>query len=152
MQMSARTVVLAATTLALLLPGEATRAADPPKPKKPGLTLRATPRFAFSPAMIFLTAELQGGDDVEDLYCPEVEWEWSDGGKSVQESDCPPFEAGVTKIQRRFTAEHEFRRSGNYLVVVRLRHSGKTLAKSDVSVQVRPGLTEQPARDPGVGN
>lgn len=149
--MRARTVVLAATALTLLGTGALTREADPPKAKKPQLTLRATPRFAFSPAMIFLTAELQGGDDVEELYCPEVEWEWSDGGKSVQEGDCPPFEAGVSKIQRRFTAEHEFRRSGNYTVVVRLRRTGKTLAKADVGVQVRPGLAEQPdRRDPGV--
>ena len=148
-----RVLLLTACALALLGAGEATRAADPPKPKKPGLVLRATPRFAFSPAMIFLTAELQGGDDVEELYCPEVEWEWGDGGKSVQEGDCPPFEAGVSKIQRRFTTEHEFRRTGNYTVVVRLRRTGKTLAKTDVSVQVRPGLTEQPdRRDPGAGS
>ena len=66
-----------------------------------------------------------GGDDVEEYYCPELEWDWDDGGKSVQESDCPPFEAGVTKIERRFTAEHEYRKAGVYNVKVTMR-SGPT--------------------------
>jgi hypothetical protein len=145
MQIRRRTVLLATVVLALGA-GAAGRAASPPKPKKPSLTLRATPRFAFSPAMIFLTAELVGGDDVESFYCPEVEWEWGDGGKSVQEGDCPPFEAGVSKLQRRFTAEHEYKRSGNYIATVRLLRTGKSLAKADVAIQVRPGLGERPDR------
>ena len=53
------------------------------KPKKPRLDLRATPRMAFSPVNVFLTAELTGGDDVEDYHCPELEWDWDDGGKST---------------------------------------------------------------------
>src|SRR6267142_524425 len=89
-------------------------AADEPKPKKPKLDLRATPRMAFSPVNILLTAELTGGDDVEEFYCPELEWEWDDGGKSVHEADCPEYEAGKTKIERRFTEEHEYGKAGNY--------------------------------------
>jgi fermentation-respiration switch protein FrsA (DUF1100 family) len=47
--------------------------------------------------------------------------------------------------------------SGQRIVAFLRRHleppEDKTLAKSDVTVQVRPGLTEQPdRRDPGVGN
>ena len=26
-----------------------------------------------------------GGDDVEEFHCPEIEWDWDDGGKSVAE-------------------------------------------------------------------
>ena len=66
------------------------------KDKRPSLSLRAMPRFAFSPVNVLFVAELQGGDDIEDYYCPEVEWEWDDGGKSVKEADCPPFVAGET--------------------------------------------------------
>jgi hypothetical protein len=112
------------------------------KPKKPHLDLRATPRTGFSPVTVFLTAELTGGDDVEEMHCPEVEWDWGDGGKSTHEGDCDPFEAG-TKIQRRFTAEHEYGRSGIYNISVSLRRVGKTLAKNSVRVTVRPGLTER---------
>ena len=116
------------------------------KPKKPSLELRAVPRMAFSPVTIMFTAELKGGDDVEQYYCPELEWEWDDGGKSVQEADCPPFEPGVSKIPRRFTAEHLFKYSGGYRVSVRLRKADKLVAKSEVTVTVRQGLGETERR------
>lgn len=129
-------VLVAATTVG---------ATDKAKPRKPQLDLRATPRMAFSPATILLTAELVGGDDVEEYYCPEVEWNWDDGGKSVHEADCPPFEAG-TKIERRYTAEHEYVRAGVYSISVSLRRAGRTLAKNTVRVTVRPGLGD-PTRE-----
>jgi hypothetical protein len=112
------------------------------KPKKPRLDLRVTPRMAFSPVTVLVVAELQGGDDVEEFYCPEIEWEWDDGGKSVNEGDCPPFEAG-TKIERRFTAEHDFRRAGVYNVKVTLRRAGRSIAANSVRVTVRPGLGDR---------
>ena len=70
-------------------PADAAEPADAPKLKKPKLDLRATPRMAFSPVNVLLVAELTGGDDVEEYYCPELEWDWDDGGKSVHEADCP---------------------------------------------------------------
>lgn len=117
--------------------------ADGAKPKKPRLDLRATPRMSFSPAHILLTAELMGGEDIEDLHCPELEWEWDDGGKSVQEADCKPFEPGVTRIERRFTAEHDYRNAGIYTVKVTMRKVGKPISVSTVRITVRPGLGDQ---------
>ena len=105
------------------------------------------PRMAFSPVTVFLTAELSGGDDVEELYCPEIEWDWDDGGKSQQESDCAPFEAGVTKIERRFTAEHEYRKAGVYNIKATLRRAKRNLAVQTVKLTVRPGLGD-PSHDP----
>jgi hypothetical protein len=116
------------------------------KLKKPRLDVRATPRMAFSPVNVFLVAELQGGDDVEEYYCPEIEWEWDDGGKSIQEGDCPPFTPGTTKIDRRFTAEHEYRRSGIYNIKVTMRRANRSLAVSSVRVTVRPGLGDRTDR------
>jgi len=113
------------------------------KGKKPRLDLRATPRFSFSPAQLLFTGELVGGDDVEDLYCPELEWYWDDGGKSVKESDCPPFEAGVTKIDRRYTAHHEFVQAGIYTVQLTLRHTNRVIARQTLTVTVRPGLGDR---------
>ena len=113
------------------------------KPKKPRLDLRATPRMAFSPVNVFFTAELTGGDDVEEYYCPELEWEWDDGGKSTQEADCSPFEAGKTKIERRFTSDHEYRRAGVYNVKVTMRRTSKSIAVASVRVTVRPGLGDR---------
>src|SRR3954469_24269593 len=114
--------------------------AEETKPKKPKLDLRATPRMAFSPVNILLTAELTGGDDVEDYYCPELEWDWDDGGKSVHEADCPEYEAGKSKIERRFTAEHAYDKAGLYNVKLTMRHANKTLAETTIKITVRPGL------------
>jgi len=113
------------------------------KLKKPRLDVRATPRMAFSPVNVFLVAELQGGDDVEEYYCPEIEWEWDDGGKSVQEGDCPPFTPGTTKIDRRFTAEHEYRRAGVFTIKITMRRASHSFAASNVRVTVRPGLGDR---------
>jgi hypothetical protein len=129
------TFVLAVALAAPLL-------ADGDKPRKPRLELRASPRMGFSPLHVLLTAELTGGDDVEELHCPEVEWEWDDGGKSVHEADCTPFEPGTTHIQRRFTAEHDYRRAGAYRVKATMRRAGRTLASANVTVTVRAGLAD----------
>jgi hypothetical protein len=117
------------------------------KGKRPGLELRGTPRFAFSPANIMLTAELKGGDDVEELYCPEIEWEFGDGDKSVQEADCDPW-TPETKLERRFTVRHVYKFAGAYLVRVTLRKSGKNLMTQTYQMSVRAGLGD-PNEDPG---
>ncbi len=125
------------------------RAAEEPKKlKKPELELRASPRYAFSPADVMFTAELKGGDDVEEFYCPELEWEWGDGGKSVQESDCEPWTA-ATKIERRFTSHHTYARAGLYYVRVRLRKSGKGIAAQSVQLTIRAGVGD-PSNDPSI--
>jgi hypothetical protein len=117
------------------------------KGKRPGLEIRATPRFAFSPANVMLTAELKGGDDVEELYCPEIEWEFGDGDKSVQEADCEPW-TDETKLERRFTVRHVFKRAGAYLVRVTLRKSGRNIMTQTMQYNVRAGLGD-PNADPG---
>ena len=120
---------------ALLVAGGGTKAS------RPRLELRAFPRVAFSPALVTATAELRGGDDVEDFYCPEVEWVWSDGSRSVHGEDCPPFEEGVT-LERRFSAEHAFRRAGTYTVKVIMRRGSRVLSVAHTSVNVRAGVAD----------
>jgi hypothetical protein len=130
-----RLVVLA---LGLCLVGVAAWAKEG-KPKKPRLELRAAPRMATSPASIFFTAELKEGADLEEFYCPELEWDWADGAKSTHEADCPPFQPG-TAIERRFTAEHLFAHEGNYEVKVTMLHADHVLATTHVQVTVHPGI------------
>jgi PKD repeat protein len=134
---------------ALAVPTIGSAAANEAKPKKPKLDLRATPRMAFSPVNVLLTAELTGGDDVEEYYCPELEWDWDDGGKSVHEADCPEYEAGKTKIERRFTEEHEYGKAGTYNVKVTMRRANRTLAQTTVKITVRPGLGDRSMDAPG---
>jgi hypothetical protein len=141
-------VVFAALSLLAAAPFPAAAGEEKlPKGKKPALELRPSPRFAFSPANIFFTAELKGGDDVEELYCPEIEWEWGDGGKSVQEADCDPW-TETSHIERRFTSNHTFQFAGLYRVKVTLRRSGKDILSQTVQITIRAGLGDQ-SPDPG---
>ena len=122
----------------VILAALATSGISAEKPKKPRFDLRAAPRMAFSPVNVLLTAELTGGEEVEQYYCPELEWDWDDGGKSVQESDCPPLEPGVA-FERRYTAQHAYRQAGNYNVKLTLRKANRTIAVASATVSVRPG-------------
>jgi hypothetical protein len=139
-----RAVALAA---ALAMSGIlAAGAADAPKGKKPKLDLRANPRMAFSPVNVFFTAEFMGGDDLEEYHCPEIEWDWDDGGKSVQESDCSPWQEGM-KIERRFSNDHDYRKAGTYNVKATFRRSSRPFAQATVRVTVRAGLGDNTIED-----
>jgi hypothetical protein len=142
---SHKSVVLAALVLAAAVP--ASTQDDKKDAKRPGLELRSSPRFAFSPASILFTAELKGGDDVEDFYCPEVEWEWGDGGKSITEADCEPWVDG-SAIERRFTANHVFQRAGIYRVKVTLKKTGRNIVSQSLALTIRAGLGDT-SPDPG---
>jgi hypothetical protein len=108
-------------------------------PKKPRLELRATPRVAFSPVLVMATAELRGGDELEAFYCPEIEWNWDDGGRSARGQDCPPFEPGAA-LQRRFTAQHAYRSAGTYNVKVTMRRANHDLAAATATVMIQSGV------------
>jgi hypothetical protein len=120
--------------------------ADRPRPKKPRLDLRASPRMAFSPVNILLTAELRGGDDTEEFHCPELEWDWDDGGKSVHQEDCAPLATGAP-LERRFTANHAYRQAGTYNVKITMRRAAQSLAVASATVTVRPGLGDMGSID-----
>jgi hypothetical protein len=111
--------------------------------KKPQLSLRASPPISFSPANIHLVAELKGGpDDYEEFYCPAVEWDWGDGTRSENSSDCDPYEAGVSQISRRFSKTHVYNLQGRYRVQVRLKRNTKVLTSASTNIQVRAGIRD----------
>jgi len=113
----------------------ATPVAAGPGAKKPRLDLRASPRIAFSPVEVLAVAELNGGDDLEEFYCPGLEWDWGDGDRSTHESDCAPFGPGA-ELDRRFSARHAYRRAGDYEVRVTLRRAERSIAMATVRVTV----------------
>jgi hypothetical protein len=120
------------------------------KGKKPSLSLRASPPISFSPANIHLVAELKGGpDDYEEFYCPAIEWDWGDGTRSENSSDCEPYEAGVSQISRRFSKTHVYNLQGRYRVQVRLKRNTKVLTSASTNVQVRAGIREMGPYDEG---
>jgi hypothetical protein len=123
--------------------GEKAQGQGEDKGKKPSLSLRASPPISFSPANIHLVAELKGGpDDYEEFYCPAIEWDWGDGTRSENSSDCDPYETGVSQISRRFSKTHVYNLQGRYRVQIRLKRNTKVLTSASVNVQVRAGIRE----------
>jgi hypothetical protein len=111
--------------------------------RKPSLALRANPPVGFSPLRVRLVVDARGGaDDYAEFYCPTIEWDWGDGTSSENSSDCDPYEAGKSTIQRRWTAEHVYRQAGNYKVMFRIKQKNKAMAATSANVQVRAGMRE----------
>lgn len=111
--------------------------------KRASLVIKASPVVAFSPARIVASAELRGGsDNDEELYCPELEWDWDDGTRSSAEQDCEPFEPGKSTISRRWTSTHTYTTAGNYRVMLRLKRGNKSVLAGNTTVQIKPGVRD----------
>lgn len=117
--------------------------AQQPENRKPSLAVRVTPPVGFTPLRVRAVADLRdGSDDYPDFYCATVEWDWGDGTMSENSSDCDPYEAGKSTIQRRFSAEHVYRQGGAYRVFFRLKQKTKQVAAASTNVTVRSGAGE----------
>lgn len=117
--------------------------AQQPENRKPSLAVRVTPPVGFTPLRVRAVADLRdGSDDYPDFYCATVEWDWGDGTMSENSSDCDPYEAGKSTIQRRFSAEHIYRQGGAYRVFFRLKQKTKQVAAASTNVTVRSGAGE----------
>jgi hypothetical protein len=111
------------------------------KPKRPKLTVTASPAMATSPARIVASVDVQGGpDDFEEFYCASVEWDWGDDTKSTSGTDCDPYEPGKSTIKRRFTMDHVYRTAGDHQIVFRLKKKTKVVGSASTSVKIRPGI------------
>ncbi len=105
---------------------------------KPSLSLKGSPATGTRSTVFVFRAELKGGEDSEDLYCLTSEWIWEEqADSSLNETECPPYVPGETKIDRSFTEEQSFRRSGTHLVEVILRKRERVIASARTTVRVR---------------
>jgi hypothetical protein len=110
------------------------------EPKRPQLTLKATPGSAMVPVRISVAAELKGGDeDFEEYYCPAIEWTWGDGTTSESSNDCDPYQAGKSVIRRKYTGEHPYRQGGSYRISLRLKKSDKVVGSATTVIQLLGG-------------
>ena len=138
----AQALVLAIGAI-LLIPSNALQAREQGN-KKPSLSLKASPAVSFAPARVVVVAEVKGGaDDLEEFYCPTVEWEWGDETTSTAEADCDPYAAGKSAIKRRYTIEHRFKNPGGFKIVMRLKKGTRIIATANTLVQVRAGLGQE---------
>ena len=124
----------------LLALSAATAGAQREENRKPSVALRVNPVFGFTPLRVRVEVDVRGGaDDYQDFYCPSIEWDWGNGTTSESGDDCAPYEAGKSKIQRRYTATYTFRQPGEYKVFFRMKQKSKVVAGTSQTVQVRPG-------------
>ncbi len=113
---------------------------DKKEPKRPSLSLKATPGTGMVPIRVSATAELKGGDDdFRDYYCPTIEWNWGDGTVSESSADCEPYEPGVSQIRRRYTVSHTFKRAGAYRISFRLKIRDRVLTSQTTIVRLLGG-------------
>ena len=104
--------------------------------KRLTLDLRVVPRIGPPSTDFVFVADLKGGVDGRELYCPTLEWQWDSDDTSVEEGNCPPYEAGVTPVQRHFSITHRFPAETSRDVMLVVRQGDKVLARANVSVRV----------------
>lgn len=110
------------------------------EPKRPSLSLKATPGTGMVPVRISATAEFKGGDDdFRDYYCPTIEWNWGDGTVSEASADCEPYEAGVSQIKRRYTVQHTYKRAGAFRISFRLKLKDRVITSQTTTVRLLGG-------------
>jgi len=132
-----------AVVVAVLLSIGFSASAQQPDTRKPSLSVRVTPPVGFTPLRVRAAADLRdGSDDYAEFYCATVEWDWGDGTMSENSSDCNPYQAGKSTIQRRFSAEHIYRQGGAFRVTFRLKQKTKAVASASANVSVRSGVGE----------
>jgi hypothetical protein len=133
--------VLSASALIAALPLSAqSEARAKSEPKRPQLTLKATPGSGMVPVRISGVAELKGGDDdFEEYYCPTIEWNWGDGTVSESSNDCEPYEPGKSQIKRRYTVSHPYKQGGHYRISFRLKQRDKVVGSATTVVQLLGG-------------
>jgi hypothetical protein len=143
MKYQGRVIALAVSVLAMLAATATHAQPDKPRQKKPSLSLKANPSVSFAPVRIVLVADVKGGsDDYEDFYCASVAWDWGDGTESQKSTDCDPYEAGKSQIQRHFTIDHRYELAGEYRIVFKLKRGDKVVGAASAMVRVRPGLRD----------
>jgi hypothetical protein len=136
-----------ALVLLLGLAGAHASTADRPgraEPQRPVLKLRASPGAAMPPVNVLFVAELVGGDELEELYCPELQWDFDNGRRSSQQSDCEPFSES-SRIERRFLVRQRYAQPGEYRVILTLRRSEVVVAQASATVHVASPGTEDSA-------
>jgi hypothetical protein len=125
-------VAMAATIVPAVVSATLTAGPDKPTP-----SISAVPMIAPAPAKILMRVALRGGaDDDPDFYCVTVEWDWDDGSVSERTRDCDPYEKGKSRIDRLFTAEHEFKLPDEYKVTFRLKRGDKVLTAASLTVTI----------------
>jgi hypothetical protein len=116
------------------------------RPLQPMVSLRLG--ACSVPVTFRLVIEARGD---EDYRCPRVEWEWQDGTRSSEESDCPAVAAGSEVEPRQtWSRTREVRHGGTYTVRARLYKADRLLRTVKAQVMVNgEGMSSDMRRQMG---
>ena len=110
------------------------------EPKRPQISLKATPSSGMVPVRVSGVVELKGGDDdFAEYYCPTIEWNWDDGTVSESSNDCEPYESGKSQIKRRYSVTHPYKQGGHYRITFRMKQKQKVVGGANTVVQLLGG-------------
>jgi hypothetical protein len=141
MSLKTALALLSAAALLIAFAGPSSAQSEEKRePKRPSLSLKATPGTGMVPVRISASAEFKGGDDdFRDYYCPTIEWNWGDGTVSEASADCEPYEAGVSQIRRRYTVQHTYKRAGAFRISFRLKMKDRVITSQTTTVRLLGG-------------
>jgi hypothetical protein len=122
--------------LALLV--VALAAAPAEKAGRPSVELRAAPRVAVAPARVVFTVEMKGGEDGEALHCLTLKFDWGDGTRSESAGECEPLAERDGKVQRLFSADHEYRDRADPTVRVTVLKGERVIGSDSVGLHINP--------------
>jgi hypothetical protein len=109
-------------------------------PQKAQVQLSLSPPLAVAQIDgIELNALLVIKNADERLWCPQIQWEWSDGSISTEEGDCEPFEETTPAQRSRIVARKSRRIYGSGIVrlVVRLIKGGRVLKRVESVAEIK---------------
>ena len=119
---------VASSAVILGLAASLASSGDRSRSHKDSLKLRASPVVAVTPARIMFTGFLEQTRNLERYSCPEVEWRWGDGERSIRTPDCESPDDDAAFTDRLWSARHSYRRQGTYEVALILRRDGRAIA------------------------
>jgi hypothetical protein len=125
---------VASSAVILGLTASLASSGDRSRSHKDSLKLRASPAVAVTPARIMFTGFLERDRDLGRYSCPEVEWRWGDGERSIRTPDCESPDDDDAFYDRLWSARHNYSREGTYEVALILRRDGRAVAYATTTV------------------
>lgn len=90
-------------------------------------------------ALVVFSLRIADGGQPE-YYCPKVVWEWEDGSRSMEQSDCVPFEQAATADHlKTMTRSRTFTSSGTFRIAAHVCQGEKRIKTVETTATIAGG-------------
>jgi hypothetical protein len=122
--------VAAALAIALLAPASGAKVE-----LKPLRRITQLPVGKCQALVVFSLRVADGGQP--EYYCPKIVWEWEDGSRSSEQSDCVPFEqAAAADHLKAMTRSRTFTSSGTFRVAAHVCQGEKRIKTVETTATI----------------